>query len=111
QVINLLPALSVNKGTAVSWLVREHQLEGVVYVGDDVTDAHAFRALHALRQDEGVRTLAIGVVAPETPLSIRELADASVDSPAAVAELLHAVLDALKSSVRMDPRAPGVGSS
>ncbi|HEY2594657.1 MAG TPA: trehalose-phosphatase, partial [Chloroflexota bacterium] len=110
RVFNLLPPLTVTKGTAVTWLVREHRLEGVVYLGDDVTDAHAFRALHALRQSSGVRTLAIGVVGSETPPSVRELADASVPSVAAVAELLCRVLDGLKSSARMDWRAPGSGS-
>jgi trehalose 6-phosphate phosphatase len=88
MVINLLPPLTVTKGSAVSWLVREQQLDRVVYLGDDVTDAHAFRALGILRQRGAIRTLGIGVVGAETPLSVRQLADASVPSVAAVAELL-----------------------
>jgi trehalose 6-phosphate phosphatase len=104
RVINILPPLAVTKGSAVTWLVRAHNLNGIVYLGDDLTDAHAFRALAALRET-GVRTLSIGVVGPETPPSIRQLADASVPTVAAVADLLHDVLDGLRSSARMETRS------
>jgi trehalose 6-phosphate phosphatase len=110
RIIDLLPPLTVSKGSAVSWLVREHALDAVVYLGDDSTDAYAFRALDLLRQTSQVKTLGIGVVGPETPTSVRQLADATVPSVAAVAELLSGVLEGLKSSDRMDSRAPGVGS-
>jgi trehalose 6-phosphate phosphatase len=110
RVFNLLPPLTVTKGSAVTWLVREHALEAIVYLGDDITDAHAFRALDLLRQTGQVRTLGIGVVGPETPASVRQLTDATVPSVAAVGELLCGVLEGLKTSDRMDSRAPGVGS-
>ncbi len=110
RVINLLPPLTASKGSAVTWLVRHLGLEGIVYLGDDVTDTHAFRALDSLRRAASVRTLTIAVVGPETPSSVRLLADASVPSPPAVEELLCRVLDGLKTSARMDLRAPGVGS-
>ena len=78
MVLNLLPPLTVSKGSAVNWLVRQHQLEGLVYFGDDVTDAHAFRALRMLRDNNQAETLSIGVVGRETPASVRQLADLSV---------------------------------
>ena len=93
MVINLLPPLTV----------REHRLERLVYLGDDITDAHAFRALAVLRQS-GVRTLGIGVVAPETPPSVRQLADACVVSVREVAELLCRTADGLESSGTMESR-------
>jgi trehalose 6-phosphate phosphatase len=111
RVLNLLPPLNVNKGTAVTWLVTEHKLEGIVYLGDDITDAHAFRALEVLRQTDHVRTLSIGVVGPETPSTVRLHADAAVPSVTAVAELLSGVLAGLESNDRMDVRAPSVGSN
>jgi trehalose 6-phosphate phosphatase len=111
RVINLLPPLAVTKGSAVTWLVREHRLDGIVYLGDDVTDTHAFRALDVLRRSNGVRTLSIGVVGPETPASVRQHADASVPTVGAVVELLSGVLDGLKSSATMGSRAPILGSS
>jgi trehalose 6-phosphate phosphatase len=110
MVINLLPPLTVTKGSAVTWLVREHALERIVYLGDDITDAHAFKALAVLRQASGIHSLAIGVVGPETPPSVTQLADAQVPTVQAVADLLWSVLDGLKSSDTMVRRAPPLGS-
>jgi trehalose 6-phosphate phosphatase len=95
QVVNLLPPLTVTKGSAVRWLAREHQLGAVVYLGDDITDAHAFRELANLRERGQAQALSIGVVGPETPLRVRQLADAAVPSVAAVAQLLTEVADRL----------------
>ena len=114
MVINLLPPLMVTKGSAVTWLVREHRLDRLVYLGDDITDAHAFKALAILRQTPGVQTLGIGVVGAETPPSVRQLADATVNSVEAVAELLCGVLQGLEAasgtSDTMLSRAPIAGS-
>jgi trehalose 6-phosphate phosphatase len=95
MVINLLPPLSISKGSVVSWLAAEHRLERLVYLGDDETDAHAFRALHVLRQSGEVRTLAIAVVDDETPPILRQLADAALPSVDAVSELLCEVSERL----------------
>jgi trehalose 6-phosphate phosphatase len=95
MVLNLLPPLIVTKGSAVTWLVRRYALERIVYLGDDVTDAHAFRALGVLRQTLGAQTMGIGVVGPETPLSVRQLADATVATVQAVADLLCRVAERL----------------
>jgi trehalose 6-phosphate phosphatase len=92
RVINLLPPLNISKGSAVTWIVREHQLDSIVFFGDDVTDVHAFEALDTLRQGNRLSALNIGVVGPETPESVRQRADARLPSVNAVADLLHAVL-------------------
>jgi trehalose 6-phosphate phosphatase len=109
MVINLLPPLTVTKGSAVTWVVRAHHLDRLVYLGDDVTDAHAFRALAVLRQNADVRTLGIGVLAPETPQSIRQLADTCVQSVEAAADLLCRALEALESGASMEAGATTVG--
>jgi len=111
RVINLLPPLMVTKGTAVTWLVTEHKLSGVVFLGDDITDVHAFQALQSLRQKGKVNALRIGVVGPETAPSVKQLADAAVPSAAAVAQLLSSVLACLETNDRMDGRPPGIGSN
>jgi len=95
MVLNLLPPITVSKGSAVSWLAKEHGLEAVVYLGDDVTDAHAFRALKALRDMSAVQTLSLGVVGPETPLTVRQLSDEHVPSVDAVADVLCGVAEEL----------------
>jgi trehalose 6-phosphate phosphatase len=110
RVLNLLPPLTVTKGSAVSWLAQEHDLERLVYLGDDVTDAHAFKALGVLRGTGKVRTLSIGVIGPETPPGVHQLADASVPSVDAVAQLLWAVTGQLQTRDRMQARAPSARS-
>jgi trehalose 6-phosphate phosphatase len=110
RVINLLPPLMVSKGSAVTWMVKEHALDRVAYLGDDITDTHALRALHSLRESGELKTLGIGVVGPETPATVRQLADASVPSVAAIAELLCNLLEGLEASDTMRSRAPSIGS-
>ncbi|MBV9174912.1 MAG: trehalose-phosphatase [Chloroflexi bacterium] len=95
-VFNILPPLEVNKGTAVASLTHEHGLRGAVYIGDDITDTHAFRALKGLSGP----TLSIGVVTDETSASVRDLADARLPDVNAVADLLCGVLERLRAGVR-----------
>jgi trehalose 6-phosphate phosphatase len=95
MVVNLLPPLRVSKGSAVRWLARERRLQGVVYLGDDVTDAHAFKALAAMRAEEGRHTLSVAVLAQESPGSVRKLADAAVGSVQEAAQLLDSVANRL----------------
>jgi len=49
EVLELLPDIDWNKGRAVRWLLSELGLDGPevfpIYVGDDVTDEDAFRAM------------------------------------------------------------------
>jgi trehalose 6-phosphate phosphatase len=110
RVINLMPPLMVSKGSAVTWMVKEHALDRIAYFGDDITDAHAFRALHVLRQSGTVKTMSIAVAGPETAPSVLELCDASVPSVTAVADLLCSLLEGLEASDTMNSRAPSTGS-
>jgi hypothetical protein len=49
-------------------------------------------------------TLSIGVVGPETPVSVRQLADRTVPSVQAVADLLCAAAIGLRASGTMEKR-------
>ncbi len=67
RTIDLLPDLEANKGTALRDLIHGHNLRRAVYMGDDLTDVDAFRAIHALSQDSHGHGFAIGVISEETP--------------------------------------------
>jgi trehalose 6-phosphate phosphatase len=107
MVLNLLPPITVTKGTAVDELVRQHGLQRMVYLGDDVTDAHAFRALKALRAARQLQTLTVRVLGPDTPQPGALLADACIASVPAVAEMLCAVVGRLRAG---DTMAAGVAA-
>jgi trehalose 6-phosphate phosphatase len=77
MVVNLLPRVPINKGAAITRIVEQRQLRGVVYLGDDSTDVHAFSALQELRKLALV-TAAIAVGSPESPAPLLEMADAVV---------------------------------
>jgi trehalose 6-phosphate phosphatase len=86
KVLEVLPSLEVNKGTAVRQLLAERNLERALYAGDDTTDLDGFRALDGL--DVSVR---IAVVSEEGPAELREAADLTLGRP----EELLAVLQRL----------------
>lgn len=88
QVVNVLPRVPINKGTSVEDLVGAYRLQGIVYIGDDVTDLTVFEALARLRTAGGCRTLSIGVESGEGPAGLRARCDATLPSPEVVAELL-----------------------
>jgi trehalose 6-phosphate phosphatase len=76
KVLEVLPPLDVNKGTAVRQLLAERALSRALYAGDDTTDLDGFRALDGL--DVSVR---IAVVSDESPAELRKAADLTVGRP------------------------------
>lgn len=90
-VLNILPLVGVDKGTAIEEIVVERGLRGVVFLGDDVTDVDALRALRRLRDGHGIAALGIGVWSPEGPPELRETADLLLHGVPEVERLLHAL--------------------
>ena len=84
KVLELLPPLTANKGTAVERLFADRGLDRALYAGDDTTDLDAFAALDRL--ELGVR---IAVVSDEGPSELRTRADLVVETPAALLEVLR----------------------
>jgi trehalose 6-phosphate phosphatase len=102
MIVELRPALSLNKGTAIRDLVTELGLRGIVFFGDDVTDVDGFRALRALREEGLAATLNVGVLAAETPDIVAENVDLSVNGvPACAATLLE-----IASRLHASPLSP-----
>lgn len=96
-VIEIRPRVVVNKGTAIVDLARERALSGVAYFGDDVTDVDAFVAIRALRENDGIGTVAVAVLSAETHPSVAEAADVSVLGVDGCVALLTALADALEA--------------
>ena len=84
KVLELLPPLEVDKGTAVRQLLASHQLRRGLYAGDDTTDLDAFRALDGLEV-----ALRVAVASAEGPLELIERADVVVESPDGLLSLLR----------------------
>ncbi|HYZ77025.1 MAG TPA: trehalose-phosphatase [Gaiellaceae bacterium] len=80
KVLELLPPVEANKGTAIRRLLADRRLRRALYAGDDTTDLDAFRALEGL--EAGVR---IAVASAEGPSALLAAADIVV---ADLAELL-----------------------
>jgi trehalose 6-phosphate phosphatase len=84
KVLEVLPPLAADKGTAVRHLLEAHELRRALYAGDDVTDLDAFNALRGL--EVGVR---VAVVSDEGPRQLRERADVVVRDPEEFLSLLQ----------------------
>jgi trehalose 6-phosphate phosphatase len=87
-VFELRPPITVNKGTAILGLIEDHKLNGIIFLGDDVTDVDGFREIRKATRNGLVDGLAIAVNAPEVRPIVIEEADATVEGvPGAVAFL------------------------
>lgn len=93
RILELRPAVPIDKGTAARELIAERgPFEAAVFAGDDVTDLDVFRALGELT-DEGLLESAVrvGVRSPEAPAEVLARADLIVDDTEGVAGLLRAL--------------------
>jgi trehalose 6-phosphate phosphatase len=76
KVLEVLPPVEANKGTAVRGLLADRDLQRALYAGDDSTDLDAFRALDGLKL-----AVRVAVDSREAPPALREAADVVVDGP------------------------------
>jgi trehalose 6-phosphate phosphatase len=97
-VIEIRPRAVVNKGTAIHDISTELGLTGVVYLGDDVTDVDAFRALKTLASPE-IQTLSVGVVSAETHAVVLDSADVLIEGVEGCVALLAGVAERLTASL------------
>jgi trehalose 6-phosphate phosphatase len=84
KVLELVPPLPANKGTAVRRLLESHGLQRALYAGDDTTDLDAFAAVEAL--ELGVR---VAVLSAEGPAALEEQADLVLAAQSEVLGLLR----------------------
>jgi trehalose 6-phosphate phosphatase len=86
----LRPPIAINKGAVLRRLAADVQPAGIVYAGDDRTDASAFAALKRMTE---VRTVAVGVRSKEVPNEVFLDCDLMVDGVPGVTQLLRQLLD------------------
>jgi trehalose 6-phosphate phosphatase len=84
KILEVLPPVGSNKGTAVRRLLEEHGLRRALAAGDDTTDLDSFAALDGL--EVAVR---VAVASTEAPRALLDAADLVVDSPAEFLTLLR----------------------
>jgi len=84
KVLEVLPPVDVNKGTAVRALLAERELRRALYAGDDATDLDAFHGLDGL--ELAVR---VAVVSEEGPSELAAAADVVLDGTETLVELLR----------------------
>jgi trehalose-phosphatase len=84
KVLEVLPPVGANKGTAVRHLLEGAGLKRAFVAGDDTTDIDAFRAVDDF--DGAVR---VAVMSPESPSLLREYAELCVEGPAEFLQLLR----------------------
>jgi trehalose-phosphatase len=75
KVLEVLPPVGSNKGTAVRQLLEERELRRALAAGDDTTDLDSFAALEGL--EVAVR---VAVTSVEAPSALVEAADLVVES-------------------------------
>jgi trehalose 6-phosphate phosphatase len=84
KVLEVLPPIGSNKGTAVRHLLEGAGLTRALVAGDDTTDIDAFRAVDGM--EDAVR---VAVMSGESPDVLREYADIVVESTAEFLDLLR----------------------
>lgn len=95
KVVELFPAVDVNKGAAVRALAERQGLRSAVFAGDDWTDLDAFRAIRDLREEGRLAGRTVAVRHAETPAPVVEAADEVVEGVAGTEGLLERLRAAL----------------
>ena len=92
-VINVLPPVDLNKGTAAVTLADNYALGGAVAIGDDVTDIDLLRAVGQMSRDREFSGVSIAVVTKDSPPQLESEADFTVLSVAEVESMLTWLVD------------------
>lgn len=88
RVIELRPLGAVGKAETLSALIERWRPASVIVLGDDVSDARAFRVLAEQRSAGGIEGLAVAIASSEAPVELFDSADTVLPSPEAAARFL-----------------------
>ena len=87
-VLELRAPIGLNKGYAVRKIIHELELDGAIVIGDDATDRDAMVALSDLGAQGAVRGFGVAVVHGDTPATLLETADYTLDGVRQVEKFL-----------------------
>ena len=96
KVLEIRRRGGVNKGVALDALIREWGLTGVIFLGDDATDADALRTLRRRRSEGAIAGIGVAVMQRGTPAAVTDSADYRLDGVSEVAEFLQRLAGALR---------------
>lgn len=90
KVLEIRPAVHLDKGTALAELLEERRVANALFGGDDRTDIDAFRRLRDLRATGDLEAaVCVGVASEEGPSELRTEADLLVEGTAGFLEVLR----------------------
>ena len=87
--IGIVPRLDIDKGTAVTSLIQQYHLRGAIYLGDDIGDLPAFRAIRVAREKQEFMGLAVLVTDGEISQSLLDEVDFTLDGVQETETLLN----------------------
>jgi trehalose 6-phosphate phosphatase len=87
--IGIVPRLDIDKGTAVTRLIKQHHLKSAIYLGDDIGDLPAFRAIRVAREQQNFMGLAVLVTGGATSQSLLDEVDFTLDGVPETTALLN----------------------
>ena len=88
MVLEIRGSNSVNKGSAIDKIAKEHDLETLIFLGDDTTDVDALKALRKLNNAGALVGIGVAVIQNGIPSTVLENADYSLDGVPEVAKFL-----------------------
>jgi len=94
MILEIIPDVEVHKGTALEALVRSAGARRVMYVGDDHTDADAWRRMREMEEAGGLDAAACVLAdGPEVDPSVRAQADLRVAGTEGVLQLMRTLAE------------------
>lgn len=95
MLVELRPSAVVSKGTALEQIIRDRDLKSAIFFGDDVTDVDGFRALHRMREESGVHTVAIAIRSDDVHPDVIAESDVVLESVEDTVAVLNRIADLL----------------
>ncbi|MEN6574060.1 trehalose-phosphatase, partial [Methanobacterium aggregans] len=93
KIIEIRPPAGYDKGKILEKIITEHDISKLLYLGDDVTDADAFRKLNELKSQGKVDGESIIILSGEVPSKIKEDASHFLESVDDVQNFFKWLLD------------------